>query len=107
MTKSRRPGDAGPPESPDAEIRAEYDWSDVPPSTAVIETLAIALNREPTMIDPLYDSVDPDALGRLVRPEGQGPPDGGLSVSFTYEGHDVTADSAGMVVVRRVEPGRE
>lgn len=107
MTGSWRSEDDGSPTSPDGEIRAEYDWLAVAPSTAVIETLAIALNRHPTTIDPLYGSVDPDALDVLVCPDRSGAPRGRLSVRFTHNGHDVTVDSAGTVVTRPVEPPRE
>ena len=74
---------------------------------AVIETLAIALNREPMTIDPLYDSVDPDVLDALVCSNRDGSHDGGLSVRFTHDGHDVTVNAAGTVLTRPVEPGRE
>lgn len=98
------PGDDGPPTIPDGGIRAEYDWSAVTPSTAVIETLAIALDREPTKVTPLYETVDPDALDTLVSRGRKASAAVGPSVRFIHDGHEVTVDSAGTIVVRQVEP---
>jgi len=89
---------------PDGTIRAEFDWSMVTPCMAVVETLAVALGRESTAFEPLYESVDPDALDAIVRPDRRRPSAGGLSVQFTHAGHDVTVRRTGTVVVRPVEP---
>lgn len=89
----------------DDEIRAEFDWSAMAPSMAVVETLAIASNREPTIIDPLYDSIDPDALDMLVSSDGNSAPGAELSVRFTHGGHNVTVDASGTVVIRQDEQG--
>lgn len=107
MTESIRPDDDVPQTRPGGEIEADFDWSNVSPSTAVIETLAIALGRDPKTIDPLFDSVNPDALDALVSSDGNGPPEGGLSVSFTHVSHELTVDAAGTVITRPVEPHRE
>lgn len=60
ITETSRTDDDDPPTSPENRIRAEYDWSAVTPRAAGIETLAIALNRELTLMGPSYDSVVPD-----------------------------------------------
>lgn len=100
MTESKRSDEGDSPSGPDGEIRAEYDWSTVAPSLAVIETIAIALDREPTTIEPLFESVDPDALDRLVHSDGFSSADGGPYVRFTHVGHDVTVHAGGTVVTR-------
>jgi hypothetical protein len=84
----------------DGTIRAEFDWASRTPSGAVIETVAIAANAEPTAIEPFYDSADPDALDALVGSNGLGPKNGGVTVAFTYAGHDVRVRSDGVVIVR-------
>lgn len=99
MTEPDRPDDGDPTTDPDGVVRAEFDWSSRSPSRAVVEAVAIAANAEPTALDPLYDSVDPDALDALVRPGGIGSEDGDVTVEFELAGHDVRVHSAGVVVV--------
>jgi len=84
----------------DETIRAQYEWSSTAPSTAVIETVAIALNREPTTIEPLYESVDPDALDALLRPGGSPANADDITVSFVVGDRRVTVHSRGDVIVR-------
>ena len=85
-------------------IRAEYDWTSTTPSTAVIETVAVASDREPTGIEPLYEVIDPDALDALVRSNGDEPVGEGTTVSFEFTGQSVAVHGGGSVVVRPVEP---
>ena len=100
----------GPPDRPDTPsgtddaIRAEYDWTATTPSTAVIEKFAIASDREPTGIEPLYEVIDSDALNALVRSNGTDSVGGGTTVSFEFAGQSVTVHGGGAVVVRPVEP---
>lgn len=80
-------------------VRAAYDWRTISPSVAVVQTLAIALDSEPTTIEVLHDVVDADALDSLVTADaddGSGP-----TVSFPIEGRSVTVDASGSVVVHR------
>lgn len=82
-------------------VHAQYEWSSTPPSTAVIETVAIAVNREPTTLEPLYESLDPDALDTLVRSTGTTSENGEtMSVSFSFADRQVTVHSRGDVIVR-------
>jgi hypothetical protein len=97
------PGDDVPATTPEGEVQAEYDWSAVTPSTAVVETLAVAMDREPTKITPLYESVDPDALDTLVSQDRKASSAGNSTVSFHHDGHEVTVDAAGTIIVRLVE----
>jgi len=98
MTDSPPPDD-DPSTAGDGAVRAEYDWASVPPSTAVVLTLAIASNREPAALGPLSDAIDPDALNRLVRSAGDGSSDGGLSVRFRFDGHAVAVQGTGTLLV--------
>ena len=41
------------PSGKDGAIRAEYDWTASPASTAVIETVAVACGRDSTRLEPL------------------------------------------------------
>lgn len=105
------PVDDGQPSSNvDGVVRASYDWSERRPCSAIVETVAIAADREPTAIEPMYEAIDPDALDGLVRSNGavstgaSGSPDGTVELTFAFAGHDVSVDSNGEVVVR---PGGE
>ena len=62
MTTSDGGEDHGSVTDADGVIRGEYDWSSLAPSTAVIKTVAIATNSEPATLEPLYNSVDADAV---------------------------------------------
>lgn len=106
---------AGEPQGPsagedddvsDGAVRAEYDWSSTRPSTAVIETVATVVDREPTAIEPLHESVDPDALNALVRSSG-GPTNADtVTVSFVFAEQRVRIHGTGELVVPSNEPDR-
>ena len=100
MHESKRPDDDGPTSDARESIRAEFDWSVVPPSTAVVETVAIAADREPTGLEPLYETIDPDALDTLIRSMGTNSTDGDATVTFTLDGYQVTVQRDGSVVIR-------
>jgi len=86
----------------DRAIQAEYDWTVTPPSTAVIETVAAACDRDPLQLEPLYEVVDPDALDALIRSSGGGPVADGPTVTFEFAEKSVTVHGGGAVVVRPV-----
>lgn len=90
------------PDPPDGTVRSEYDWSSISPSTAVVESVAAAVDRETTDLDSLYASLDPDALDTLVGADRTARVRGDTAVSFTFAGRRVTVDSTGEVLV---EPG--
>ena len=48
---------------------------------------------EPLELPPLYDAVDPDALGQVLRGTGV------TEISFPYHGHDVSIGNDGRVRV--------
>lgn len=93
-----RGGDAGL--STEEETRAQFDWSETPPAMAVIETVAAAVGRSPSDLDPLYDSLDPEALNVLVRSSTA---EDGIVVSLSFAGRTVVIDSRGEVIVRSGE----
>ena len=98
---------ADEPERPSAgTVRAQYDWASTPPPIAVVEAVAVALDREATALEPLYESVDPDALDVLLRSNGSSATPSDLAVTFTVADRQVTVHSSGEVVVRADSPGR-
>ena len=102
MTPTDQPDESDTASETDGEIRAEYDWTATTPSTAVIETVAIASNRELTGIEPLYEVIDPDALDTLIQSNGAESARDGATVTFEFAGQSVTVHGGG-VVVRPVE----
>jgi hypothetical protein len=89
-------------ECDDETVRIRYDWSSTPPSAAVVETVATALDCDPMEMDPLYEYIDPDALDDLVGASDSNPTGRETSISFRFDGHRVTVSGSGEVAVRTV-----
>lgn len=93
--------DESPPDGDDGGIvEASYDWDETPPATAVVETVAVALDRKPITLDPLFDSVNPDALNALFVSSPSTRSAIPTTVSFEFVGRYVTVSSVGTVTVR-------
>ena len=107
MTATDQPDEPDTPSGKADAIRAEYDWTSTTPSTAVVETVAVASDREPTRLEPLYEAIDPDALDALIRSNGVEPVGDGITVTFEVAGQTVTVHGSGAVVVQPVEPRSE
>ena len=107
MTATDQPDEPDTPSGKADAIRAEYDWTSTTPSTAVVETVAVSSDREPTRPEPLYEAIDPDALDALSRSNGVEPVGEGTTVTFEFAGQSVTVHGGGSVVVRPVEPRSE
>jgi len=60
-------------------ISRTFDWHETPPSVAVVRLLSVAMNCDPTAVDPLGETVDPDALDRLFPSM-----DDGSELEFTH-----------------------
>lgn len=77
--------------------RAEYDGSTVPPSLALIAALSTAMEADPIDIDPLYESVDPDALDGLLGNSvaATGP----VEITLSVEDYDATVSSTGTILL--------
>jgi hypothetical protein len=67
---------------------------------AVVQTLAVALNREETGLEPLYEFVDPDALDALLQSDSSLAIPGDVTVQFTAADRQITVHSSGDVIVR-------
>ena len=64
-----------------------------PISERIVLGVADAEGVDHSELDPLYETIDPDALDVLFRPDVRG------SISFTYQGHNVAVGSDGGVSV--------
>jgi hypothetical protein len=77
--------------------RAAVDWDEgIEPTVAVVHAVLAATGREETELDPLASRIDADALDRLLTREGES----GVSVSFAYEGFEVTVYADGTLILR-------
>jgi hypothetical protein len=83
-----------PNRSPDRDPPAES------PSMRVIEAVSEAIDEDPRRMDPLYESIDPDALDRLFEPVSAGTRQSSTGrVTFHFEGCEVTVHADGRTVV--------
>lgn len=78
-------------------VRERFDWTDVSPSTAVLETVKKATGTDPTELAPLYEYVDPDSLDSMCAHTT--PNEASVRVSFDYSGVHVSVASDGLVAV--------
>lgn len=77
-------------------VSQTYDWTATNPSTAVIETVSVATNSEPTNLETLQHAIDADALDRLVQNTNN--PDT-FEIAFEYAGTSVLVTGGGTVRV--------
>lgn len=105
MSCSETDGETG---SMDSEtIRREYDWSRVSPTTAVVEVVATAADRDVLAMEPLAERVRVDALDDLFRTgeSSAAPTAVDTQLTVSYLGYRVTVHGDGLVVVRPTGPG--
>ena len=77
-----------------------YDWAAYDePSTALVEAIADATDRDPLHMPPLYDHVDTEALGKLLASRTRDR-NGAVQVTFSYDGTTVHLDSDGRIDVQ-------
>jgi hypothetical protein len=79
-----------------SEVSRQYDWSSVSPSTAVVEAVSAATGRDGHDLEPLYETVDPDAFDALVGISTDGE-EADIEVRFNYAGCHVTIRGDGEV----------
>lgn len=79
-------------------FETEYG-EDLPPSLAVVTSVAAVTGDEPADLPPLYDYVDPDALEALVGSTGRGGDPARTEVTFPFGGCTVTVRGDGTIAV--------
>lgn len=86
-------------------VRVQFDWSSTSPSSAVVEAVAFAKNRDPIDLERLHDYVDFDALDTLI--DSNRPMDAGeLTLSFQFADQEVVVHQSGTVVVEPIDSVR-
>ncbi len=69
----------------------------VTPSQAVVERIAALEEADQAELDPLYETIDPEALDTLVETTERSNPS--LQIDFPNNGYEVTVSSGGIVSV--------
>lgn len=78
----------------DTEPLLWFDWTDHDSaSTAVVDAVCSASGDDVSEMAPLYDTVDPDALDRLLSDPGDETTP--RTIEFSYNGHRVTVEASG------------
>ena len=83
---------------------SEFDNSDVPPDVTVISVIAKITGQSTTDLEPLYLTVDPDALNQIVRSGPSGLDHSERLVEFTYQNLTVRLLSSGVIKVYPPSP---
>ncbi len=81
-------------------MRAEYDFSKVSATTAIVETVATATGQDELAMQPLAETIPPDPIDDLFRTDRKRAADSGAELTVTYSGCRVTVESDGTVVAR-------
>lgn len=79
-----------------------YDPGTRTASEVVVFALAAIAGTEPEEIQPLHETVDPDALDELFAPTIDGRPRASGQVTFTHDGYAVTLGHDGTLSIRSV-----
>lgn len=77
-------------------FRAAFDSQTTAASAAVIDALSEVLGTGPTAIEPLYETVETDALDAIVHHRSATDT---VQVSFVLEGRHVAVSSDGMIKI--------
>lgn len=72
-----------------------------PITDTLVATVAEAKGVDPLDLEPLYESVDPDALNAMFHPSGT-PPSASMEIRFSMADCDVVVRGDGEVVVTPV-----
>lgn len=82
----------------------QYDPRTDSVSEELLNALTTIQECQPTEIDPLAYTIDPEALNALVSPRENGVPrDGACAVKFEHGSHHVRVTNDGSITIQTVE----
>ena len=83
--------------------RATHDWrGDRSLTTTLVMAVSTITDTPATELEPIHRVIDADALDGLLSPRRNAEPRyGGSSVSFRFQGCDVTVRSSGAIEIER------
>lgn len=100
-------GDGAPSGPTTNQTRIQRNWhGEGTPAGSVTDAIATVTGTPPLGLQPLYESIDPDALDRILE-AGSASPSGRstLTVSFRHAGCAVTITADGQLTVRHPADG--
>lgn len=104
MTDPNQPTGVGVEYDPERDLYAgTFDTSETEPSMAVVEAVSEVSHSDPMDLEPLYRSVDTDALDSIVANANGS----AVSVSFEVREFDVSVHGDGTIEIRPPEPAPE
>ncbi|ODR79411.1 hypothetical protein BG842_06945 [Haladaptatus sp. W1] len=72
-------------------------------STVIAETIATHKGIDPADLEPLYKTIDPDALDALFAPQNDGTARTTGQITFTHAGYETTVKSDRTVTVEPID----
>ncbi|WP_231189416.1 HalOD1 output domain-containing protein [Haladaptatus sp. DYF46] len=97
--KGKNPSANSSPDSKTQIIQKSFEWSSISPSKAIVKTISHAKNCRTDDIQPLYRSIDPDALDKVMASTSVLRKDTTRTIMFDHEGYTVTVHSSGDLYV--------
>ena len=76
---------------------------DEPISATVIRAVAIVTNMPPMDFDPLFETIDPDALNQLFNGPNSDSPQDASGVAFRFNDYTVQVDATGTIEITPAE----
>lgn len=98
---------ATPTASPGDPRLVEFDPETDSAARSVVTAVADRLGTAPTSLDPLYDTIDPEALDRTITSVATQPGPGDAEIRIRYHGHTLTVHSYGFVEIAPEDDDRE
>jgi hypothetical protein len=77
----------------------EFNMDDVPASTAITAMISEVIDSSKTEISPLYESVNLDALNRLIEDPSFGQYIGEVVVTFSHHDHTIEVINEGVIKI--------
>ena len=74
-----------------------------PISTVIAETIANHKGVDPVDIEPLYTTIDPEALDALFAPRNDGTARTAGRITFTHAGYEITVNSDRTATVEPID----
>ncbi|MGQ4554858.1 HalOD1 output domain-containing protein [Halobellus sp. GM3] len=87
-----------------ATYQFQYDQTTTPPSMAVVTALSEVMGVDPISLDPLQETIDPDALNALA--SGGDSAERVVHTTWTQEGYTVTIHNHGVITVESEDEDR-
>lgn len=83
------------------EVIGYHDWADTEElGVTLLEAIEDFTGEDPEAFEPLFESIDADALHETLAPHGDGRERSGVQVRFPYRGYELAVTSDGEIAIR-------